>query len=271
MTTKTIETRTEEEMKRLIIISGGSRGIGRAFADYYSSQPNTDIRRISRKDNSGLTQLNLLNESQVNGFVTSLNLGQVRDIVYMHAVGIDKFEPEGKPQIDYDHDGIDDEVYATNVTAFLNLAEPLIDKVKLTKTPTTICNIGSVSDIYMVPFWQSFSRAKNIVRTYLKSINLDNVKSIMLNVSTTLDEDKTKYGRIYADTTYWQTTEELLSNSINSLEGMKDLNCHYAEFDFYKRNPNFRQDYFTNLPKLFASWQRDMGYAGKQVPLGIRI
>ncbi|MDP2947467.1 MAG: hypothetical protein Q8N88_05120 [Nanoarchaeota archaeon] len=48
-------------------------------------------------------------------------------------------------------------------------------------------------------------------------------------------------------------------------------NFSYAEIDFYKHNPNFKQDYFTNLPKLFATWQRDMGFAGKEVPHGIRI
>jgi hypothetical protein len=52
---------------------------------------------------------------------------------------------------------------------------------------------------------------------------------------------------------------------------MHDLNCRYAEYDFYKQNPNFRPDYFTNLPKLFATWQRDLGYAGRGVPHGIRI
>lgn len=273
MTTKSIESfiDIEREDKKLVIISGATRGIGKAFADYYKSQKNTEVIGIGHSNQPNITQLDLLEENAVNRFVNELNLNQIKYVVYMHAVGIDKFEPDAKPHIDFDDDGIDDEVYSSNVTAFLNLAEPLIEKIKQTKTPMTICNIGSISDIYEVPFWKSFSKSKNIVRRYLKSITTENVKSIILNISSTLDEDNRKYGRINADTTYWQTAKELVDKSIDSLEGMKNIDSSYAEFDFYKHNPNFKQDYFTNLPKLFALWQKDMGFIGKEIPPGIRI
>jgi NADP-dependent 3-hydroxy acid dehydrogenase YdfG len=267
MTTKC----SEQEIERLVIISGASRGIGKAFADYYRTQANMGIIGISHSDRLGLVRLDLLDEPKVNNFIEDLNLNKFKDIIYIHGIGIDKFEPDAKPHIDYDGDGIDDEVYASNVTAFRNIAEPLIEKVKQIQTPLTICNIGSISDIYQVPFWQSFSRSKNIIRKYLKSLALIGVKSITLNVSSTLDGENRKYGRVNADTTYWQTANNLVTKSINSLEGMRTLDSTYAEFDFYKHNPNFRQDYFTDLPKLFASWQKDLGYAGKEVPHGIRI
>jgi NADP-dependent 3-hydroxy acid dehydrogenase YdfG len=271
MVTKNIKRRVQNKMYKQVIISGASRGIGKAFADYYAVQENTEVIGIGRSNKPHLKQLDLLDETATNYFATQLNLSKVSEIVYMHAVGIDKFEPDGKPAIDQDGDGIDDEVYASNVTAFANLAEPLIERVKQTKTPMTICNIGSISDIYGVPYWQSFSRSKNMVRKYLKSLALPHVKSITINISTTLDEDSRKYGRVNADTTYWQSTLELLSKSIGSIERMRKLDSTYAEFDFYKHNPSFRSDYFTNLPKLFASWQRDMGFVGKEVPHGIRI
>jgi short-subunit dehydrogenase len=271
MTTKRLEMQVEREIKRLVIISGASRGIGKAFADYYRTQNNIEVIGLSHSNKQGLTQLDLLGDIEVNTFVNKLDLTKFREITYIPGIGIDKFEPDAKPHIDYDGDGIDDEIYASNITTFMNIAEPLIQKVKQTQTPITFCNIGSISDIYQVPFWQSFSQSKNIVRKYLKSVASSGVKSITLNVSSTLDEENRKYGRVNADTTYWQTAQELVKKSINSLEGMRILNSTYAEFDFYKHNPNFRPDYFTNLPKLFASWQKDLGYAGKEVPHGIRI
>ena len=263
--------KVETEKNQFVIISGARRGIGKAFADYYRSRENTIVIGIGRSDKAGLTPLDLLDEPAVNKFVNQLDINKVKNIVYMHAVGIDKFEPDAKPHIDRDGDGIDDEVYASNVTAFLNLADPLIKKTNQLKTPMTIVTIGSISDIYGVPYWQSFSKSKNIVRKYLKSVTEGNVKSITLNVSSTLDEDNNKYGRSNADVTYWQTAQELVDKSIGSIEGMKTLDSTYAEIDFYKHNPNFKQDYFTNLPKLFSIWQRDMGFAGKEVPHGIRI
>ena len=270
MATATIEQLTEEELRRLVIISGASRGIGKAFADNYRARKNSTVIGLSRSA-QGLTQLDLLDETKTNTFVEQLDFRSFNHVTYIHSIGIDKFEPNGKPQTDYDHDGIDDEVYAKNVITFFNLVEPLVEKVKQIRTPLTLCQIGSVSDLYQVPFWQSFSKSKDKVRKYLKSLTADYLKSITLNISSTLDEEGRKFGRVNADTTYWQTAQELVAKSIGSLDGMRTLASPYAEIDFYKHNPNFRQDYFTNLPKLFASWQKDMGFEGKEVPPGIRI
>lgn len=261
----------ETKVKTLVIISGATRGIGKAFADYYGSRDDTTVIGISRSNKTGLTLLNLLDENAVANFVYELDLSRFTDLVYLHGVGIDKFEPDGKPHIDRNCDGIDDEVYDTNVTAFENIMYPLVRKAVQAEKPLTIVNIGSISDVYGVPYWQSFSRSKNKVRGDIKSVVSKSVKGITLNISSTLDEYNYKYGRINADTTYWQTAPELVTRSVESIDGMRDPNLGYAEFDFYKFNPHFREDYFTNLPQLFAIWQRDMGFAGKEVPHGIRI
>ena len=155
---------TKNNGEQLVIISGASRGIGKSFADYYKSRENSFVIGLGRSNKQGITILDLLDEPTVNNFVSKLDLNKFNDLIYMHTVGIDKFEPDGKPHIDRDSDGIDDEVYSSNVTTFLNLAEPLVDKIKLFKTPTTIIQIGAIGDIYNVPFWQSFTRSKNIVR-----------------------------------------------------------------------------------------------------------
>jgi short-subunit dehydrogenase len=256
--------------KKLIIIAGASRGIGKAFLDQYKKLKDVIPYGINRTGAAG-EKLDLMDVNASYKFVKNLDLKDVSRIVYMHAIGIDKFEPQGRPHIDFDGDGIDDEVLSSNYSAFIHLAEPLIDIVKTTKIPMTICNIGSISDIFQVPYWQSFSRAKNMVRQFGKSINETGINSLVLNVSSTLDEDGNTYGRKNIETTYWQTTNELIEKSFRVLDDFYKVSSNYAEFDFFKFNPSFRRDYFTNLPELYATWQRDLGFVGKEIPLGIRI
>lgn len=255
--------------EKLVIIAGARRGIGKTFFDHYSAKENVDIIGITRSSKKGLVQLDLYNEQNVREYIKSIPISKYGSVLYLHAVGIDKFEPNGVPHIDYD--GIDDEVFASNVSAFKNLADPLIEYVAKENIPTTICNIGSISDQYDVPFWNSFSKAKNIVRQYVKSVHDSCVTGLMLNVSSTLDEEKNTFGRVNADTTYWQTAQELLEKSIDLVDNAHAFNTSFIEADFYKPNPNFRADYFTDLSRLYANWQKDMGLEGKKIPHGIRI
>ncbi len=256
--------------KKVVIVSGASKSIGKAFLDQYKTQTDIIPIGLNRTGSAGV-MLDLTDPNAAYHFVKDLSLDGVSRIVYMHAIGIDKFEPQGQPEMDFDGDGIDDEVFSSNYLTFLHLVEPLIDRVKHEQTPLTICNIGSISDIFMVPYWQSFSRAKNKVRQFCKSIGEPNISSVVLNISSTLDDKGNTYGRKNIDTTYWQTTSELVERSFDTLDSAHRLNSNYAEFDFYKYNPSFRKDYFTDLPKLYATWQRDLGFTGKEIPPGIRI
>lgn len=257
--------------KTLVIIAGARRGIGRPFFDYFKKRKNTVCIGFARTKTDQLVQLNLLDQKGVLSFVNKINFSKFNRIIYMHCVGKDKFEPEGKPHIDKNGDGIDDEIYAGNVTAFMNFILPLRESVLKNKISLKVVNIGSVSDVVEVPFWQSFTRAKNIIRGYMKSISSSLVQSLFLNVSTTIDYDDFdyKWGRPYADTTYWQTSMELFDKSIRYVEAR--IASNYVEMDFYKYNPNFREDYFINLDELYKQYQKDMGYVGKKIPPGISI
>jgi len=254
----------------LVIIPGASKGIGQTFLNHYKKQENTKVIGINRTGIAG-QKLDLMNEDATYEFVKNLDLSQTANIIYLHSVGIMKFEPEGKPHIDRDHDGIDDEVHASNYLTLVNLVEPLIEKTNKLNVPMTLCNIGSLSDIHAVPYWQSFSRTKNKVRQFCKTIREKNISSLVLNVSTTVDNKEALYGRTQADMEYKQSTQELLEKSINIIDGFHKKGIAYAEFDFYKHNPAFRTDHYTNLPKLYAQWAKDMGYEGKEIPQGIRI
>jgi hypothetical protein len=99
-----------------------------------------------------------------------------KEINLIHSIGIDKFEPDGKPHIDEDRDGIDDEIYATNVTTFMNVTEPLIEIASQEEIKLALYAIGSISDTFNVPYWQSFTKAKDLVRNYMKSHAGPNIK-----------------------------------------------------------------------------------------------
>ncbi len=263
--------KTKKDEKVLVIIPGARRGIAKSYFQHYVKQSNTQCICISRtKETGNFVKLDLFQENKTFEFVKSLDLHNIDKVIYIHGVGIDKFESKGIPAIDVDGDGIDDEVYQSNVVTFLHLTEPLIEKVSRRHIPLTICNIGSLGDIYNVPFWQSFTKSKNILRKYMKSNTIESVKSIFFNVSSTLDDEGEKYGRPYADTTYWLDSKELVKRSLQYLDAF-DMNSGHLELDFFNPCPWYTKDYFTNLPALYQAWQRDMGYQGKDVPENIRI
>lgn len=263
--------KTKQNKKTLVIIAGARRGLAKDYFQYYTKQHNTRCIGISRtQETSNCVKLDLLQEKETFEFVKSLDLHDITKVIYIHGVGIDKFEPKCVPAIDIDGDGIDDEVYQSNVITFLHLAEPLIEKVSSKNIPLTICNIGSVGDIYNVPFWQSFTKSKNIIRKYMKSNTIPLVKSIFFNVSSTLDDGGEKYGRPLADTTYWLDSKDLVKRSVQYLDVFDMLSGH-LELDFFNWCPWYTKEYFTNLPALYQAWQRDMGYQGKNIPENIRI
>ncbi len=260
-----------KNQKTLIIIPGARRGLAKDYFQHYANQPNTQCIGISRtEETNGFLKLDLLQENKTFEFVKSLNLSGIEKVIYLHGVGIDKFEPKGVPAIDVDGDGIDDEIYQSNVLTFLHLAEPLMEKTTHYGIPLTICNIGSLGDIYNVPFWQSFTKSKNILRKSMKSNTIKSVKSIFFNVSSMLDDAGEKYGRPFADTRYWLNSKDLVKRSIQYLDAF-DMMSGHLELDFFNTCPWYTKDYFTNLPALYQTWQRDMGYQGRDIPDNIRI
>ncbi|GEM_PF-740900 len=264
---------TNESLEqKLVLISGASGGIGREYFQYYATQKNTRCYGIGRRksNNARHIQLDLSNKDSAETFIRDIDLKEISDVVYLHGVGLDKFEEDGIPHIDEDKDGIDDEVYQSNVQTFLNVANPLIEKSKTLQKPVHIVNIGSISDVFIVPLWQSFSKSKNLIRQYMKTKSNLLVNSIFLNVSS-VDMDHEKYGRPFADTKYWLKPNELCQRSLPILN-QRYPHINYVEVDIFNPSPDYTEDYFTNIPKLLAKWKHDMGYTDNETaPKGTRI
>ncbi len=259
--------------KDLVIIAGASRGIGKAFYEYYKRQGD-EIERlvgITRKADRELQKCDLMDFNQTRKFAYGLNMSDQTHVTYVHSIGMDKFEPKGQPHIDNDCDGIDDEVYASNVITYKNIMEPLLHMIDISNASLTTCTFGSVSDVYQVPFWQSFWKSKNEIRKFNKVISSGNIYNVMFNLSSTLDEKGNKYGRKNADTHFWQSAMDVAIVAKSVIDDMQNSFANYVEQDLFCPNPEFRQDHFTNLPRLYSVWQKDMGFEGKEIPPNIRI
>lgn len=258
---------------QLVIVSGASNGIGKKFFGHFRRQKGVCCIGISRTKGS-LLHLDLMNKEATAAIVSALPLEGIKRIIHIHSIGIDKFEPNGKPQFDNDNDGIDDAVYSSNVTAFFNLAEPLIGITAEKKIELLFCHVGSISDSHLIPYWQSFSRSKNIVRKFLRFNPHSHVKGLFLNVSSTLVEKKDgggQFARPLSDTKCWLKPSQIVKNSVAYIENFTSKLVKYAEFDFVNPSPQYSENYFTDLRKLYDTWQKNMGYEGKPVPHGIRI
>ena len=64
---------------------------------------------------------------------------------------------------------------------------------------------------------------------------------------------------------------DLIKNSTPYIDNFNSQNIKYIELDFFNPSPKYAPDYFINLPKLYKTWQKDMGLEGKEIPAGIRI
>jgi hypothetical protein len=271
MVTEIESIAAREEKSDLVLIAGASRGIGKAFYEHYSSRDDVECVGISRSGIDGLVQCDLLDKDVIERTLNVFDWGKVKSLLYIHSVGFDKFEPDGKPEKGLDNgEGIDKEVYESNVETFFNIYSSLESKLK-GSIPVTYCCIGAVADRYEVPYWQSFTRSKDCLREHLmKECNAER-KAVFLNVGSTLDETGNKFGRVNADTTYWQNPDDLVAKSVPLIDNMKHIEKKYVEADFFEFNPNYTPDYFTNHEKLYETWQKDLGYEGREVPHGIRI
>ncbi len=251
-------------MKRLVIVAGASGSLGRAYLDHYASASDTKRIAIARaalpKEAAEETlTLDLLNATSTREAVQSLDLSDVSEVQYIHPVGKFKFEESGTPEIDADNDGIDDEVFASNITTFENVIEPLTERMREEKLrmSLTVCAFGSISDRHVVKYWQSYSRSKIILRDLLHRLSEQEdlkIKGVFVEVSTT-DTEKERELRPFAETEYWLPAKEIVERSFPEFEAKG----RWRDVHIFKPVPGFEHEYFKNLPAVQEKWGREMG------------
>lgn len=242
--------------KKLIIITGVSGDLGKAYYDHYSNDSSVKCIGITRQDfdtRYNWRKADLTDKLQTMTAIKSIPLEGIEEIVLIHPVGKFKFEDENHAIIDHNKDGIDDEVYDSNIKTFQNTIEPLYERLGDRKL--TICQFGSISDKYGVPYWNSYTQSKNKLRTIVKELSSqDNTRGIFFDLSSvdTGNENKT---RPCADKTYWITPKEVVEQSLQYINNTEK----FQEISLYRESPHYHEKWFTDKDAIHNRWIREMG------------
>lgn len=257
-----METETQDNAKRTFVIAGINGDIGIEFARRLQSHGK--LCGISRKKDrlEGIVyehvKCDLLKPREIQSMFS--NLDYCGDLTYIHLPGKFQFQDENHPITDTNNDGIDDDIFRTNVETFRNVMPTLFEY--LLKHPNAnlkLVAIGSTSDLYDIPYWHSFTHSKNELRKefrkmYGHSATWGRVGSLFINVSTT--EGKQLSGeRPYISKKYILTPKEILDRSIGYVLDDKP-DC--LEISILKPNPDFEDENFLDPGEIKRRWYRDM-------------
>lgn len=245
-------------MRKLVIITGSNGALGLAYANELLKNKDFDVVTIARSGAAETTIVCDLQDKQaLETSISKINFNNYSSVLIIHPVGKFKFEKDGIPEIDKDNDGIDDEVFASNVTTLENILAIIISATRNNPIPITVCTFGSISDAYEVPFWKSYSQSKNILRSLLRS-STDQQKRLgvlFVNVSS-VNTGNENILRPFANKKYWLEPTKIVDETLPTLLG--DLRG-YKEISLYNPMPGFAETYFKNHQEILNKWLREMG------------
>ncbi len=169
--------------KELVIVAGAAGEIGSEYCKQITDNKIDCIAIIRKKKlefkSKYLRQVvcNLEDDQEINKAFSKINFSKYDKIIYLHTIGVDKFDPRGYPKVQ-PMNTIDPVVYNTNVNSFKHLLKFCLRKISIinqnkVKTHFRIAIIAGVSDKYTPFVIESFCEAKFILRQYIQSyINL---------------------------------------------------------------------------------------------------
>ncbi len=244
--------------KELFLITGASGKLGITFAKQLKKE-NKPVLGLVRKEfkieGIQLLKADLLDENQISDALKTFDFTSFETVTLIHPVGKFKFERVSSEIIDTDKDGIDDEVYSTNVLTLKNTLKVLLSCLN-SNQKIKVCTFASISDKHNIPFWKSYTKSKNIIRGYLKDLCEHNyIHALMVNVST-VDTGNENLLRPNADKTYWLHPEEIVSKTLPELVSISS----YKEIDLFKEKPDFDENYYLDHEAILKKWEKEMRY-----------
>ena len=258
---------------KLVIVTGASGAVGNSFIEHFLQEENTSCVAVSRSPMATEAlhcQADLLDRQSVEQHIAQLDLSNIDDVILIHGVGKFKYESECEVASSGATGAeVDEEIFSSNYHTFVNIAEPLTTKLNQAhgqgaKTTLALCGFGSITDKYKIPFWRSYTYAKDSLRDYIKKLAKSPewqglIRGRFINVSTTDTGNENKL-RPYAtaeEKKYWLKPKTVVNKAIAPLESLTPL---WQEIDIYEPLPGFSpQEYYNNHEEIQAKWQRQTG------------
>jgi hypothetical protein len=255
--------------KKLIIIAGAAGEIGTTYCESFLDGKNHVLGVIRNKkvalEHPSFEQVvcELTSSDDIERAFNNVDLEDYEEVVYLHTIGTDKFDPRGYPSIQK-MNTIDLSVYDTNVNSFKYLMRYLVKKLSGIRSEKgnapllKLLMIGGVSDKYAPFVIESFCEAKYIIRQYIQSqisIHPEWVCGGSVNVTSTITASALAV-RPFAQTTYWLTPQEVVRDS---MEFIRSLSKGYEEKDLIKYSPQFLSGYYENNDALYKKWSKETG------------
>ena len=251
---------------RVLVVTGGAAAMGRAYLDHFATLPGwrgvgvTRSRALESSPHAFVAGVDLLDADVTSRSLQRLASHGADELVLVHAVGSFAFEADGHPRCDDDCDGIDDTVYHSNVTTFVNAARALLELARSSCCRLTLCAFGSVADRYRVRQWQSYTRSKDLLRAFIRNTTAHapgSVRGVFVNVSTT-DTGNERVLRPFADARHWLTPSEVAMASAPYLTRWRD---GWVELDVVNTDHRISPEDHYAEERVLARWYREMGIA----------
>lgn len=260
--------------KILVIVAGAAGEIGEAYCRRISDL-GIDVIGVVRNhrvegvlsENFRQVHCQLDNSEMIRKVFDEIDIESYRSIIFLHSIGMDKFNPRNYPDISK-LKTIDSDVYDTNVNSFKYLFRYLTKRVlsinsvrKEMVLKTAV--ISGVADMYAPFVIEDFCEAKLILRGYIRSYvdkYPDLFSGLSINITSTLTKSAAQV-RPHADKSDWLSPDEVVSNSIGEL---LSIEFGYKEINLIKPSKRFIEGYYENEKLLYEKWVKETGFFLKQ-------
>ena len=193
---------TNNQKKKLIVISGITGAIGNAFLAKYSREDNTVIYGISRKaehvgsfvdpktgklfTSTFIANIGELDQNCIGNFIDKINFAEFESVIYIHCLGLYPFEIDahGKSCIenDKDGDGINDDVLKLSHRVFKMFVNGLADRARESNVRFGTFILGSLADVHKPVAHQSWWRVLEMTKEFMAKNSRD-IGMNLINIS----------------------------------------------------------------------------------------
>jgi hypothetical protein len=256
--------------KTLIVIAGVAGEIGTEYAKRFVGEKHTDVlgvirtKKVTSISNKNFTQLrcDLDSEADVARKFKKVDIESYARVVFLHTIGVDKFNPRNYPNITK-LKTIDPDVYDRNVNSFKYIFRHLVKRVASANESGADITmkaviIAGVADKHAPFVIEDFCECKLILRAYIQS-HIDMYpewfSGLSINITSTITDSAIKV-RPNANTEDWLTPEDVAERSVIELLKPRPK---YKEVDIIKFSKNYVKGYYENHKMLYEKWSKETG------------